>query len=140
MNKKQKFEIFLESLKGSGQDVLIESVKSGFQACFENEMEELSLEDKLGIMWDLGNNMAIDFEKNGDKERQLTEDESDDVWGVADGLIHKFVMKHVEGRTSLQDKLDSNRISLTVSGKLTDGAIFQGTDEIMVIGEILAKN
>lgn len=35
MNKKQKFENFLESLKGTGQDTLIESVKQGFQVCFE---------------------------------------------------------------------------------------------------------
>ena len=35
MNNKEKFENFLESLKGNGQDVLIESVKSGFQACYE---------------------------------------------------------------------------------------------------------
>jgi len=38
MNKKQKFEKFLESLKGNGQDVLIESLKQGFQVCFENEV------------------------------------------------------------------------------------------------------
>jgi len=39
MNNKEKFENFLESLKGKGQDTLIESVKIGFQACFENENE-----------------------------------------------------------------------------------------------------
>ena len=38
MNKKQKFKIFLESLKGNGQDKLIESVKQGFQTCFEGFM------------------------------------------------------------------------------------------------------
>ena len=35
MNNKQKFENFLESLKGNGQDKLVESVKQGFQTCFE---------------------------------------------------------------------------------------------------------
>jgi hypothetical protein len=35
MNKKQKFETFLESLKGKEQDNLIETVKKGFQSCFE---------------------------------------------------------------------------------------------------------
>jgi len=35
MNNKQKFETFLESLKGNGQDTLIESVKKGFQVCME---------------------------------------------------------------------------------------------------------
>ena len=36
MNKKEKFKNFLESLKGKGQDSLIESVKTGFLACFES--------------------------------------------------------------------------------------------------------
>jgi len=36
MNNRQKFEGFLESLKGNGQDALIESVKQGFQVCFED--------------------------------------------------------------------------------------------------------
>jgi len=35
MNKKQKFETFLESLKGNGQDTLLESLKQGFHACYE---------------------------------------------------------------------------------------------------------
>lgn len=37
MNKKQQFEDFLESLKGHEQDILVESVKKGFQICFEAE-------------------------------------------------------------------------------------------------------
>jgi hypothetical protein len=37
MNKKQQFINFLESFKGNGQDVLIESVKQGFITCFEAE-------------------------------------------------------------------------------------------------------
>lgn len=36
MKNKQKFKNFLESLKGNGQDTLIENVKKGFNACFEN--------------------------------------------------------------------------------------------------------
>ena len=35
MNNEQKFKNFLESLKGNGQDSLIESVKKGFQVCHE---------------------------------------------------------------------------------------------------------
>jgi len=35
MDSKQKFQNFLESLKGKEQDNLIESVKKGFQVCFE---------------------------------------------------------------------------------------------------------
>jgi len=46
MNNKQKFENFLESLKGNGQDKLVESVKQGFQTCFESGMRELR-EDEL---------------------------------------------------------------------------------------------
>ena len=41
MNNKQKFENFIESLKGNGYDVLIEGVKKGFQACFEDEMDDM---------------------------------------------------------------------------------------------------
>jgi len=40
MNNKEKFENFLESLKGNGQDVLIESVKQGFEVCFESSEKE----------------------------------------------------------------------------------------------------
>ena len=39
MNKKEKFENFLESLKGNEQDNLIETIKSGFQTCYEAESE-----------------------------------------------------------------------------------------------------
>jgi len=42
MNNKQIFENFLESLKGKGQDTLIESVKKGFRTCFEAEWENIS--------------------------------------------------------------------------------------------------
>jgi len=33
---KDKFIAFLESLKGKGHDALLESVKNGFTACYEN--------------------------------------------------------------------------------------------------------
>ena len=36
MDKRQKFENFLESLKGKDQDTLIESVKKGFQVCLNS--------------------------------------------------------------------------------------------------------
>jgi len=36
MNKKEKFENFLESLKGNGQDKLIESIKKGYNTCMES--------------------------------------------------------------------------------------------------------
>jgi len=39
MNKIEKFKKFLDSLKGHGQDTLIESVEKGFQAYYESQME-----------------------------------------------------------------------------------------------------
>jgi len=41
MNKKEKFENFLESLKGNGQDNLIESLKKGFQVCMEANLNDM---------------------------------------------------------------------------------------------------
>ena len=60
MNNKQKFENFLESLKGKDQDALIESVKSGFQACYE------------GVEEDYDDDYDIDFEKSGSALRKST--------------------------------------------------------------------
>ena len=54
MDKKVKFENFLESLKGNGQDKLIESVKKGFQVCFENEVPKPpTLKDVLAVYSDV---------------------------------------------------------------------------------------
>jgi len=39
MDKIEKFEKFLESFKGKGQDTLIESMRKGFRACFENALQ-----------------------------------------------------------------------------------------------------
>ena len=39
MDKRQKFENFLESLKGNGHDVLIESIKKGFQVINEGNAD-----------------------------------------------------------------------------------------------------
>ena len=36
MDRKARFERFLDSFEGYGQDSLIESIKEGFHACFEN--------------------------------------------------------------------------------------------------------
>lgn len=46
MRKEKKFENFLEGLKGSGQDELIETVKQGFHTCLEN-MEYTSSVDGI---------------------------------------------------------------------------------------------
>ena len=45
MNKNQKFDYFLEGLKGNGHDNLIEIVKRGFKVCLENEMEYTGVGD-----------------------------------------------------------------------------------------------
>ena len=49
MNNIKKFEIFLKSLKGKSQDVLIESIRQGFQACMESDIGygESPYEEKL---------------------------------------------------------------------------------------------
>ena len=63
MDSRQKFENFLESLKGEGQDTLIESVKEGFQACYEdNEPIEIKVSD------DGGSVSAVKKEKKPEKE------------------------------------------------------------------------
>jgi hypothetical protein len=45
MNNKKQFKNFLESLKGNNQDALIESVKNGFQACFESWQTDNNVND-----------------------------------------------------------------------------------------------
>jgi len=66
MNNKQKFENFLESLKGKNQDALIESVKKGFRVCFES--------------WD--------------KEHKVTYHEHD-IMGTGDGAYVTFMINFV---------------------------------------------
>jgi hypothetical protein len=46
MNKKETFLVFLEILKGHGQDALIESVKKGFQIFYENEEKVITYKGK----------------------------------------------------------------------------------------------
>jgi len=53
MNKKEKFEVFLESLKGQENDALIESVKAGFRACYEGKMYDVFIpKDPNKYSWD----------------------------------------------------------------------------------------
>lgn len=55
MKNIKKFENFLESLKGKGQDALIESVKTGFRACLEASDYEHRLDagKNLALIWKL---------------------------------------------------------------------------------------
>ena len=47
MNSREKFENFLESLKGNGQNALVESIKKGFRACFESEEIPVTTDTRL---------------------------------------------------------------------------------------------
>jgi len=49
MNKQEKFENFLESLKGNGKDSVIESIEKAFQLCFENEVRKIDYEQLPNI-------------------------------------------------------------------------------------------
>ena len=55
MKNTQKFKNFLESIKGNGQDVLIESVKKGFQACFESESNLIPFRKREKLNRDVSN-------------------------------------------------------------------------------------
>lgn len=62
---KTRFKNFLESLKGSGQNELIEAVKQGFQACFENELEYTGIgsyyyDSKAGKYYDKSTDMYVE--------------------------------------------------------------------------------
>lgn len=61
MSNSQKFENFLESLKGHGNDSLIESVKSGFKTCIESEedVNELRRDLIYSIVGLIANNSLI---------------------------------------------------------------------------------
>jgi len=48
MDKKKKFENFLESLKGIGHDKFIETMKSGLKICYEDVENENTNGIKLG--------------------------------------------------------------------------------------------
>ena len=78
MTKNEKFVKFLESLKGQGQDILIENVQKGFRACCEvktscetKPQEILTLKDLMHHASHEGKvpmneNMEIEFNMNGD--------------------------------------------------------------------------
>jgi len=73
MDKPKKFNSFLESLKGKGQDKLIESIKHGFHVCFENEMmdmvkKETAFKEKMEnpSEYDDIKNITQNIERGGD--------------------------------------------------------------------------
>jgi hypothetical protein len=66
----------------------------------------VSLKEKVGQMNGLGIKLANTIEHNPDLFELLTSDETDTIYGVADGLTEEFVMQRIEGRCSLQAMLD----------------------------------
>lgn len=69
MNNKEKFENFLESLKGHGHDVLIESVKKGFTVCYESEL----VADKYGPEY------GVEGEEDSLRKEPFTYDEEKNI-------------------------------------------------------------
>jgi len=59
MDKKAKFENFLESLKGHKQDGLIESIKKGFLVCFESTTQLTKWFGKSKIVDKQGNPLKV---------------------------------------------------------------------------------
>jgi len=115
MNKKQKFEKFLESLKGNGHDVLIESMERGFQACFESFRDE-------GM--DVTQNFIQEFIK---KETPKVEQDNQKVkhWdNVSDGVMHSL------GRI-LRILLEKEKMGFVIKGAkdIEDSMNYVGSEE-----------
>ena len=65
MDKKAKFENFLGSLKGRGQDNLIENIKMGFEICMESSNDSY---DSGEFDWD---NPVESYKKEKEKWKRL---------------------------------------------------------------------
>jgi len=81
MNNIQKFENFLESLKGNKHDKLIESIKEGYKLIFESEEDDeiLDIMRKQNISWEeaKAKKDARDHEKNKSKPKIIRVDKPD---------------------------------------------------------------
>lgn len=66
---------------------------------------EQSLKEKIGQMNGLGLDIAAFFDKHEDIGQQLTFEESEFIYGVADGLCEDYVMRTLEGKCSLKQFL-----------------------------------
>ena len=86
----------------------------------ENPQIELSLHDKLGLVNGLG--LALS-ELDSDVLNTLTDAEQDCLYGVADGLLEKFIVDIINGRCSraitlkyslknLEDIVDKHMVAL----------------------------
>ena len=86
MSNIKKFADFLESLKGNGQDALIESVKKGFRVCMESY--ELTPEDEEE--WkNLGGDRYLRM-----KLDEATSESERDYWGER---LTAWAMKYMLG-------------------------------------------
>jgi len=97
MDKKEKFKGFLESLKGNGQDSLIEYVNQGFQVCFENnqqgklkQWEEQDQNERNTYNKFVKDKMAGDYNKAGPAWAKMHNRKVDDVFGD-DARLKEFM-------------------------------------------------
>ena len=101
MNKKEKFESFLESLKGNGQDKLIERIEKGFQTCFESILGQSKFEDVYSNWNEWIINMVLDFKvREGRRDEPLDGDEVEELIDI----IRKKINLH-QGNVT-EDEVD----------------------------------
>jgi len=69
---KSKFESFLDNMKGSGNDVLIESIRAGYKVCMESELEHTIgpyyYDSRAGKYYNKSTDMYVD---NAEVDNQL---------------------------------------------------------------------
>lgn len=84
---------------------------------------EPSLKDKVGTMNGIALKIAAVIDKDKELVHKLSDEESDELYGIADGLTEEFIMRMISGRTSiaamqrwtpekLEDKVDQHMESL----------------------------
>lgn len=66
-------------------------------------MPELSINEKIGIAFNLANKLGV-LECEG--KLKITEEDSDIIWVHADGLRAKYLEDRRDGRCSLQASID----------------------------------
>lgn len=69
---------------------------------------EKSLKEKIGEMNYLGLRLAGLIDKNEIDYNSLTDNESELIYAVADGLSEEYVMRNIEGRCSINSMLNNS--------------------------------
>jgi hypothetical protein len=69
------------------------------------DLEDMSVEDKLGRMNALGTHVSFKIEKQ--YKFLVTDEEYDIILAIADGLSEEYVLSYFEGRCSLARTLES---------------------------------